>query len=576
MNHNYLISSFRFSLASPEQIIQWSTRKLGSNIFHGEITEPLTINIKTETPYINGLFCERIFGSLQSGCCVCGRLNWNSTKSNNSIHELVCYNCNMEVTDSNVRRYRMGYVRLQVPIFSNLYKSFNILSLLLDLKEEIIQDCLYYKTLLTIPRIKNKHYQELINLEKHFTIYTTSELVFITSIWKNYLETYNILNELIKTRNNYYQKTLSMYKKIQILKKLQLLRLFFLNNINPSWTFLTVLPVLPADLRPYKKLENNNYIVEPINELYKLILIKNNRLRRWIKLRKNIPIFFELLDKKQLQLIIDLLFETKSNKTFKHLTINASILSKLQGKAGLFRQHILGKRIDYSGRSVIIPSPTLTIKEIGVPIEIGLTLYKPKLLQVLKTQLCLSYLYSLLYTQYKTITLKYLLTKICHNEFVLINRAPTLHRMNIQAFKPRFIEGESIALYPLSCASFNADFDGDQVGIFGNLTKSSLLEIKQLMASDKNIYSPAYRTKLLTKPTQSINLGIYTLNQFRLSVENPLVVSNVIEILYLNENKLIALNAPVWVKGKIYKSPFSKIQYTLTSCGRLLTTYSFK
>ena len=305
--------------------------------------------------------------------------------------------------------------------------------------------------------------------------------------------------------------------------------------------FLTLLPVLPAGLRPFSKLTTGMFITSPLNDVYRNIIIRNNRLKRWQLLRHLIPINFELIEKLKLQESIDILY----NNTAENLSTEGSIsLGKsFQGKYGRFRQNILGKRVDYSGRSVIISGADLPFGNIGIPSGVALELFKPIILNMLRTSPnILTLLKATFITQYNPQVLKSLLTKLFEKEIFLVNRAPTLHRMNIQAFKPYLIEGEAFKLYPLACSSFNADFDGDQVGIFLPIANSAKKEAKSRISFDKNIFSPS-SSKNLFKPTQSIILGLYSL--LNLNKMSKLIFANKNDVIYAYAHKLVTPSSAI-------------------------------
>ena len=293
--------------------------------------------------------------------------------------------------------------------------------------------------------------------------------------------------------------------------------------------------MIPAGLRPFSKLNTGIFITSPLNDLYRNIIIRNNRLKRWQLLRHLIPINFELIEKLKLQESINILF----NNTSEEMSVerNISLGKSFQGKYGRFRQNILGKRVDYSGRSVIISGADLPFGNIGVPSGVALELFKPSILNILRNNPnIMTLLKATFITQYNPQILKSLLKTLFEKEIILINRAPTLHRMNIQAFKPYLIEGEAFKLYPLACSSFNADFDGDQIGIFLPLAPNVKKEATSRISFDKNIFSPS-SSRNLFNPTQSIILGIYSL--LNLNKLSKLIFANKLEVIYAYSQKLL-------------------------------------
>ena len=330
---------------------------------------------------------------------------------------------------------------------------------------------------------------------------------------------------------------------------------------------LDVLPVLPAGLRPLIQLDSTNFISSPLNELYRNIIILNNKLKRWKILRRRFPISFEVLEKRNLQQAIDALIE---NNTKKENT--SSLSSHLQGKFNYFRQYVLGKRIDFSGRSVIVSGPALIFNKIGLSTNLSIELFKPILLNILKKN---KYIHTLLrvsyFIEYSPLILKRLLKFIFTKEIIMFNRAPTLHRMNIQTFKPFLIENEAIKVFPLACSGFNADFDGDQMGIFLILSQSAKKEAKKNIIFDKNLFSPSAQ-KNIFKYSQNIILGLNTLLSFKGNDYKNLIFSNVEDVLNAYTHSLIKINTIFLLRFKFHSYFNSSIykKYILTSLGRLL------
>ncbi|NP_044568.1 RNA polymerase beta' chain (apicoplast) [Toxoplasma gondii RH] len=547
---------FRLSLASPNLIIKWSLKYIKNFFILGEVIEPFTINFKTGYPEPNGLFCERIFGPLLSWKCRCGINFINYTNINT-----FCNFCGVEININQSRRWRMGFINLATPIAHKWYVK-DILSLLLHIPINELKILLYYKIFSLFSYKKN---QKQYNFNWIF-----SKLLFISEWFKQILKEYNLLNELVFCKEMYYELYFSNNNiKKKLLKKLSILHLFLLNNINPEWLFLTVLPVIPAGLRPLVKIKQKLFVSSLINNLYKIIILRNNRLKRWKILRHSIPFFFELIDKQLLQCSIDDLLNIKTKPS-------SSNCFTLQGKKGKFRQYILGKRIDFSGRSVILPGSDLIYKNIGLPLNLSLDLFKPMLLNFLKKDLSIITLLRASYiTQYNPILLKRILKFLITKEIVLLNRAPTLHRMNIQAFKPYLIEFEGIKLYPVGCSSFNADFDGDQMGLFLILSKIAKQEAKKLMAFDKNIFSPTYLRNMF-KLSQSIILGISTLlNLNGMVLYNNTIFANLYDVISSFFFNLIKLDSPIWIRclEKNYNINIIFKKYILSTLGRILLQY---
>lgn len=550
---------FKLSLASPNLIIKWSLKYLNKVFIIGEVSEPFTINFKTGYPEVNGLFCEKIFGPLFSWKCRCG-INYNFLKNNINLNSF-CNFCGIELNNNNVRRWRMGFINLTVPIAHKWYIK-DIIPFFLNIPANEFKILIYYKI---FPLFFTKQYYKT-NISK----WVFSKLIFITQWFKQILKEFNLLNELLFCKEIYYDLYYSNnnLKKI-LIKKFNILYLFLLNNINPEWLFLTVLPVIPVGLRPLVKIQQKTFVSSPINNLYKTIILRNNRLKRWKMLRYYIPLFFELIDKQLLQYSIDSLL---------NITTKTSYISpyfNLQGKTGKFRQFLLGKRIDFSGRSVIVPGSDLLYKHIGLSMVLSLELFKPLLYNFLKKTSSITTLLRASYiTQYNPIILKRILKFILTKEIILVNRAPTLHRMNIQAFKPYLIESESIKLFPIACTSFNADFDGDQMGLFLILSKVAKKEAKKLLAFDKNIFSPAY-LKNMFKLSQSMILGISALLNLKGNAFSNIIFSSSHDVLTSYFHNLLKLDSPIWVRylEKNIQSNIIYKKYILSTLGRILLQY---
>nr|QEM01642.1 plastid-encoded DNA-directed RNA polymerase beta' [Nephromyces sp. ex Molgula occidentalis] len=575
----YKIPIFKLSLTSPEKIYSWWQRKIYNKIIISEVTEPLTINFTKYVFEENGLFCEKLFGPINSWKC-----KWGLYKGlfiNNIIPGSICEKCESELNDNRVRRYNLGFINLNTPIIHFWYlKGYgNLLETLLNISTKNLENILYYNKFFTnkdiFLKIKNQSFNQFKNLNSNNLTeinFNYSNLLIGNEIIYNKLKNLNILTELTNSRN-LILKEQNYLKKLKLIKRARLLHLFFISKLKPEWIFLTKLPVLPPSLRPFMKLEQGNvFIMSPLNNYYRLIILRNNRLKRWSQLRHFSPVIFELLEKQMLQKTIDSLFGHFLNiKTDNKERPLINLSSFLKGKFGYFRQNLLGKRVDFSARSVISAGPDLLIGKIGLPFDIAFNLYKPILLNIfIKNKKISNYLKSINILDYKVRLLKQILQKILNKNTVLINRAPTLHKMNIQSFKPYLIEGDSIKLFPLACASFNADFDGDQMGIFLPVTKISQYEAKYKLSSDKNIIS-FEKNKNLFKPSQNMVLGLYYLTLgLNYNSKHYLYFVNEDDMLYTYFNNLIELNSFYWVKYKLIAYFKKFYNYILTSPGRLL------
>lgn len=549
---------FKISIASPLTIIKWSWRKINNIVVTGQISEPYTIDFKTGNPKLNGLFCEKIFGPLISWQCKCGIFN----KKDPIKYTYICPLCGFENTNAHVRRYRIGYIYLYTPVVHKWYL-YELLPYILNLPINILEFLLYYNIFILFNNNKKLIFK--INSFKKLTI---AQFIFASNYIQYLLQQINILNKILKVKTLLHYN-ISFEKKIYIIKTINILNMCVINNIQPQWIMLDILPVLPADLRPLIQLDTNNFVSSPLNELYRTIIIVNNKLKRWQHLRRKFPIFFEIMEKRNLQQTIDLLIENNQKK--KENTI-PSLSLHLQGKYNYFRQYILGKRIDFSGRSVILSGPELIFNKIGLPINLSIELFKPLILNILKNN---KYIFTLLrasyFIEYGPLILKRLLKFIFNKEIIMFNRAPTLHRMNIQTFKPFLIENEGIKLFPLACSGFNADFDGDQMGIFLILSSAAKKEAKKNIIFDKNLFSPSSQ-KNIFKYSQSIIVGLNILLSFKGNSSKNLIFGNIEDVLNAYVHSLIKINTIFFLRVNFHSyfnlSIYKK--YIITSLGRLL------
>ena len=543
---------FKISIASPLIIIKWSWRKINNIIISGQISEPYTIDFKTGNPKLHGLFCEKIFGPLISWQCKCGLFK----KIDPIKYTYICPLCGSENTNNQVRRYRLGYIYLYTPIV-HLWYLHELLPYILNLPINILEFLLYYKFIIEDNK-KNNYIRKL----------TLTQLIFASNYIQYLLQQFNILNQILKLKSLIYNNNITFFKKKYIIKTINLLNLCILNNIQPQWIMLDVLPVLPAGLRPLIQLDIYNFVSSPLNELYRTIILINNKLKRCQILRRRFPISFEIIEKRNLQQAIDTLIE-KNNKKKKN---TISLSSHLQGKFNYFRQYILGKRVDFSGRSVIASGPALIFNKIGISINLSIELFKPILINLLKKN---QYINTLLrasyFIEYSPLILKRLLKFIFTKEVIMFNRAPTLHRMNIQTFKPFLIENEIIKLFPLACSGFNADFDGDQMGLFLILSNASKKEAKKNIIFDKNLFSPSTK-KNIFKYSQNIIVGLNTLLSLKTTNCKNLIFSNIEDVLNAYNHSLIKINT-IFLLRINFNSNFNLYiykKYIITSLGRLL------
>ena len=554
----------KISIASPEQIRSWS---------FGEVKRPDTVNYRTIKPENGGLFCSRIFGPVKDYECLCGkykRMKYRGT---------ICEKCGVEVTTSKVRRERMGHIELAAPIVHIWFlRSLpSRICTLLDVSLKKIEKVLYYDSYIIYdPGITSFEYGQLISEEDYFhAIEHYGEGSFQAGmgaeVIKTMLKNVNLKEdgkrlraELLKTNSDITRK--------KIVKKLKLIEDFSESNNKLEWMVLDVLPVIPPDLRPLVMLDGGTFATSDLNELYRRVLNRNNRLDKLIALKA--PDIIIRNEKRMLQEAVDALLDnSKKSKVVK--TANKrplkSLADMLKGKHGRFRQNLLGKRVDYSGRSVIVVGPELKLHQCGLPKKMALELMKP-------------FIYSKLELYGISITINAakkmveeerpevwdILEEVIEEHPVLLNRAPTLHRLGIQAFEPKLIEGKAIQLHPLVCAAFNADFDGDQMAVHVPLSIEAQLEARVLMMSTNNILSATSGDPIIM-PTQDIVLGIYYLSlQFDGQKGENMMFSDFNEVEHGIDADKLSIHAKIKFRAKYHDSN-GKVQYRIieTTPGRL-------
>jgi len=499
-------SSIKITLASPEKIKSWT---------YGEIKKPETINYRTFRPEKDGLFCARIFGPIKDYECLCGKYKRMKFRG------IICEKCGVEVTKSNVRRERMGHINLATPVAHIWFlKSLpSRISLAVDMKLKEVERVLYFENFIVIePGLTGLKKKQLLN-EEELTKYQDEfgEESFTTGIGAEaileILKSINLEEEknlLIKT----IKETKSKVAEERSIKRLKLIDSFIETGNKPEWMILTVVPVIPPELRPLVPLDGGRFATSDLNDLYRRVINRNNRLKRLMDLKA--PDIIIRNEKRMLQESVDALFD--NGRRGRVITGTGkrplkSLAEMLKGKQGRFRQNLLGKRVDYSGRSVIVVGPDLKLHECGLPKKMALELFKPFLYARLNKLGLASTI-----KQAKKIVEKEknevwdALEVIVREHPILLNRAPTLHRLGVQAFEPKLIEGDAIELHPLVCAAFNADFDGDQMAVHIPLSLEAQLEARVLMMSTNNILSPS-NGKPIIVPSQDMILGIYYLSQ---------------------------------------------------------------
>ncbi len=500
--HEESFDEVRISIASPEDIKRWS---------YGEVKKPETINYRTFKPEQGGLFCSCIFGPTKDYECLCGRYKRIKYKG------IVCEKCNVEVTEAKVRRDRMGHIDLAVPV-AHIWFLRSIpsrLGMVLDIPMKTLEQVLYFqKYLVSEPGLTSlKKNQALSEQEFQEACEQYGEDAFSYGIGAEVIEEVLKAMNLSEERSHLVEilkkKTTDVMKK-KLTKRLELLNAFLLSGVKPHWMILRSLPVLPPDLRPLVPLERGHFATSDLNNLYRRVINRNNRLKRLIQLQA--PEIILRNEKRMLQESVDALFD--NNKRSRPIVGTnkrplKSLSDILRGKQGRFRQNLLGKRVDYSARSVIIVGPTLKLHQCGLPKKIALELFKPFVFGELKKRgLCRTLKKARKFVEAQYEEVWDCLETVIKSHLVLLNRAPTLHRLGIQAFEPILVPGKAIQLHPLVCTAFNADFDGDQMAIHLPLSIEAQMETQVLMLSTNNVLSPANGKPIVT-PTLDIILGLY-------------------------------------------------------------------
>ncbi len=560
--------SIKIGLASPEMIRAWS---------YGEVKKPETINYRTFKPERDGLFCAKIFGPVKDYECLCGKYKRLKHRG------VVCEKCGVEVTQSKVRRERMGHIELASPTAHIWFlKSLpSRIGLMLDMTLREIERVLYFEAFVVIePGMTPMQRGQLLTdelyleaIEEHgdeFDARMGAEAVY------ELLKSIDLKVEVIKVREE-MASTSSETKLKRLSKRLKLLESFIESGNKPEWMVMTVLPVLPPDLRPLVPLDGGRFATSDLNDLYRRVINRNNRLRRLLEL--NAPDIIVRNEKRMLQEAVDALLDngrrgraiTGSNKR-----PLKSLADMIKGKQGRFRQNLLGKRVDYSGRSVIVVGPTLRLHQCGLPKKMALELFKPFIFQKLQLRGEASTIKAAKrLVEREGPEVWDILEEVIREHPVLLNRAPTLHRLGIQAFEPVLIEGKAIQLHPLVCAAFNADFDGDQMAVHVPLSLEAQLEARALMMSSNNILSPANGDPIIV-PSQDVVLGLYYMTRERVGAKGEgMVFADVHEVHRAYEGRQVDLQARVRVRMREHvlnaeKVIVAQVRHVHTTVGRAL------
>ena len=564
------------ALASPEDITERSC---------GEVLKPETVNYRTYKPERDGLFCEKIFGPTKDYECYCGKYKRIRYRG------IVCDRCNVEVTEKKVRRERMGHITLTVPVAHIWYfkSAPNKISALLGLPSKKLESVIYYEKYIVVkPGASNIEKMELLSEDEYLDVLAripgndnlpdSDPDKFIAKMGAEGI--YDLLKEIDVEQLGHelrqrMQTETSQQRKAEVLKRLQVVKWFQESNgINrPEWMIMKVIPVIPPDLRPLVPLDGGRFATSDLNDLYRRVIIRNNRLKKLIEIKA--PEVILRNEKRMLQEAVDSLFDnSKKSSAVKSESNRAlkSLSDSLKGKQGRFRQNLLGKRVDYSARSVIVVGPELNMHECGLPKFMAAELYKPFIIRKLIERGIVKTVKSAKkIVDRKDPVIWDILENVMKGHPVLLNRAPTLHRLGIQAFQPRMIEGKAIQLHPLACTAFNADFDGDQMAVHLPLGNAAVMEAQLLMLGSQNILNPANGAPI-TVPSQDMVLGLYYITKLRPGAkgEGKAFYSDEEVIVAYNE-KAIDMHAKIKVRIPADKQDPSKgMQMVETSAGRII------
>ena len=554
-------SYLKIGLASPRQILEWS---------YGEVEKPETINYRTFKPERRGLFDEKIFGPVKDWECHCGKYRRVRYRG------IVCERCGVEVTTSRVRRERMGHIKLVVPVAHIWYLRGvpGYMSLLLDVSTRALEEVVYYDAFIImevaadVKRLKvgqilrESDYQEALEkYEGKFKAETGASAV------KELLTRIDISQLVAKLRRDL--KGAVGQKRLKIIKRLRVAEAFLKSNNRPEWMIVDNLPVIPPDLRPMVQLEGGRFATSDLNDLYRRVLNRNNRLKKMINM--GAPDMIIRNEKRMLQESVDVLIDNGRRK--RAVTGSSgrplkSLTDIIEGKQGRFRQNLLGKRTDYSGRSVIVVGPHLKLHQCGLPKEMALELFKPFVINKLVDRgIAQNVKSAKRMIERQEVIVWDILEEVIKGHPVMLNRAPTLHRLGIQAFEPILVEGKAIQIHPLVCPAFNADFDGDQMAVHVPLSSEAQVECRILMLSSNNMLSPASGRPIVT-PTQDMVLGTYymTVEDEREEIGKGRIFSNDWEAMIANDLDEAHLHAKIKVRrnGEIIETTVGRIKFNYT------------
>ncbi|MCP6719916.1 MAG: DNA-directed RNA polymerase subunit beta' [Patescibacteria group bacterium] len=593
MNRSLDLKSISIRVASPEEIVKWS---------HGEVIKPETLNYRTQRPEKDGLFSERIFGPTKDYECYCGKYKKVRYKG------ITCEKCGVEVTRSVVRRERMGHITLATPVAHIWFLKTvpSKLSLLFDISVPKLEKVLYYAAFIVtsvneesktrvleklkrefkslkkekgdtqdLEEVKERH-EEILSVLRPGLILTEQEYYSLAKLFGDVFEADRgaealrkilekmDLEKVVKELYQELEKLRDANKIRRILQRLRLVRSLIKAGIRPEWMILTVLPILPPELRPMVALDGGRYATADLNDLYRRVINRNNRLKKLTDLKA--PEVIITNEKRMLQEAVDALIDNSPSLGTQILSTRRrplkSLADMLKGKQGRFRQNLLGKRVDYSGRSVIVVGPQLKLNECGLPKNLALELFKPFVInKIIGRGLAYNIKQANRLIEQGTSDIWAILEEVIANKKILLNRAPTLHRLGIQAFKPLLIEDLAIRIPPLVCAAFNADFDGDQMAVHLPLTVESQYEARNLMDAARNLLKPASGDPIVS-PTQDTVLGCYYLTQIKPGSRGEgMVLSSFTEATLAYETGLLDLNAEIKIfqEGKLIETSYGRL-----------------
>ena len=556
MKQTNAFDAIKIQIASPEKIRSWS---------HGEVKKPETINYRTLKPEKDGLFCEKIFGPTKDWECNCGKYKRIRFKG------VICEKCGVEVTKSKVRRERMGHIELATPV-SHIWYFKGIpsrMGLLLDMSPKALELVLYFANFVVLDPGEAEgdlYKKQLLSEEEYNKYYEKYGDGFVAKMGAEAIQ--QLLREVdLEQEQRVLTKELEEatgQKRVRSLRRLEVVEAFLRSGNKPEWMCLTVLPVMPPDLRPMVQLEGGRFATSDLNDLYRRVINRNNRLKRLLDI--GAPSIIVRNEKRMLQEAVDALIDNgrrgkavtgASNRPLKSLS------DLLKGKSGRFRQNLLGKRVDYSGRSVIVVGPNLKFYQCGVPKDMALELFKPFVMRELVAQeLAHNIKNAKKMVERKDENVWGPLEKVIKDHPVLLNRAPTLHRLGIQAFEPVLVEGKAIKLHPLACTAYNADFDGDQMAIHVPLSSEAQTEARLLMLSTNNILAPK-DGKPITTPTQDMVLGSYYLTTEPKSEKPEAYFQDLDEMRKALANHFVTLHSLVAIRRHLNAEDHGKpVSYT--------------